>query len=254
MDLVEIGLEPPRRHPWESARLRTILRILKAMPLGRSDFHVLDVGCGDGYVSWGVAAAFRRAEVSAVDIHLSGARAPFEEVSSGNVKFSDAYEGLISQGYEIVLALDVLEHIPEDAVFLSEIARRYTAPGGFVIITVPAFSALFGPHDRFLGHLRRYGRGRLLKLIEQSGLECLQWGSLFASPLILRAAAVLSEKVFPFLRGRARRGVGQWRRGPKLTKLLEGILSRENALLLSCARRGIRFPGLTNWALCRKPL
>ncbi len=70
----------------------------------------------------------------------------------------------------LVLCLDVLEHIEDDAAACLELAR-VLPPGGQLIVTVPAGPGLWSGHDVALGHRRRYARGELEGRLEAAGFE-----------------------------------------------------------------------------------
>jgi SAM-dependent methyltransferase len=71
-----------------------------------------------------------------------------------------------------VYSLNVLEHIEDDARALRQIAQKL-APGGRLLVYVPAFAVLFSSMDRKVGHHRRYRRGELVALVRQAGLEVI---------------------------------------------------------------------------------
>lgn len=75
-----------------------------------------------------------------------------------------------SNQFELVLALDVLEHIGDEKEVLSEI-RRVLKPKGIVIITVPAYQRLFNYWDKMLGHQRRYTVKLLKKRLQKAGFK-----------------------------------------------------------------------------------
>ncbi|MFC7479995.1 class I SAM-dependent methyltransferase [Luedemannella flava] len=70
---------------------------------------------------------------------------------------------------DLVIALDVLEHIDDDARAAAEI-DRVLRPGGTLIASVPCDMRLWSPHDVALGHVRRYTRESLSTLVQSSGL------------------------------------------------------------------------------------
>jgi SAM-dependent methyltransferase len=72
--------------------------------------------------------------------------------------------------FDVVVALDVLEHIPDHEAAAREIAR-VLAPGGFVIVTVPAYRSLWSRHDVALMHQRRYRSGEVKRLLGAPGLR-----------------------------------------------------------------------------------
>jgi SAM-dependent methyltransferase len=75
-----------------------------------------------------------------------------------------------SDSFDLVLATDVIEHVEDDSLALREVAR-VLRPGGKALITVPAFSSLWGLQDRVAHHRRRYRQRELRDLLEASGLK-----------------------------------------------------------------------------------
>jgi hypothetical protein len=148
--------------------------------------------------------------------------------------------------------MDVLEHVREDRRFLAEIVDRYLEKGGHLIVTVPAFPFLYSRHDAFLTHYRRYGRKQLVRLVRDANLFCVRSGYLFLSLLPIRFAEVLRERITD-REGEVNLGVGGWTYGKLLTLAVVAILRCENRLSLFLNSLGVRIPGLTVWAVCKKP-
>ena len=73
---------------------------------------------------------------------------------------------------DAALALDLIEHLPDDLAGLQEIAR-ITKPGGYVFINVPALPLLWSDWDQAVGHQRRYKKQAMQKLIKDAGLETI---------------------------------------------------------------------------------
>lgn len=82
---------------------------------------------------------------------------------------SDAFRKLARFRPDSVVCVNVLEHIENDAAALRAMAE-IVVPGGVIVLLVPAFESLYGPIDRNLGHYRRYRRGSLTRLAEDTGL------------------------------------------------------------------------------------
>lgn len=80
-------------------------------------------------------------------------------------KFSDSMNR-----YDTVFALNVVEHIFDDAAAISN-CRKLLKPGGHLIILVPAFQSLYNNFDRELEHYRRYNRKRLKSLLMTGGFS-----------------------------------------------------------------------------------
>jgi SAM-dependent methyltransferase len=78
-------------------------------------------------------------------------------------------ESLADGSVECIYSLNVLEHIADDAAALRLLARKL-APGGRLLLYVPAFQSLFSSMDRKVGHHRRYRRGELVAMVERAGL------------------------------------------------------------------------------------
>ncbi|MGH0036316.1 MAG: class I SAM-dependent methyltransferase [Myxococcota bacterium] len=67
-----------------------------------------------------------------------------------------------------IYTVNVLEHIEDDAGVLAAFHARLR-PGGRLLVYVPAFQVLFTANDRRVGHVRRYRRGGLVRLVEAAG-------------------------------------------------------------------------------------
>lgn len=86
--------------------------------------------------------------------------------------------------FDAVLALDVIEHLDDDAGALAEM-HRVLRPGGVLVLNVPAHPFLWSPHDEVLHHRRRYTRSRLRDVVLRAGftLESLTYGFATVFPL-----------------------------------------------------------------------
>ena len=95
------------------------------------------------------------------------------------------------QGADLVLMMDVLEHVPDDAALLSEYLD-VVAPGTPVFITVPAFQFLWSGHDVYLEHYRRYTLSRLKQTIGNAGAQAdvmhYYFGAIFPAAAAVRLA------------------------------------------------------------------
>jgi SAM-dependent methyltransferase len=70
---------------------------------------------------------------------------------------------------DVVLALDVLEHLDDDTMGLRE-AARLVKDDGWLLLTVPALPSLWGGQDVVSQHRRRYTKKALYQVFERSGL------------------------------------------------------------------------------------
>lgn len=243
MDLVEVAAAEGlvRRHPWEQARLAFFLRTMRAAGLVRGVSRVLDVGSGDAWLATRLAAV-TGAEVVCWD---SGYAAGAPSHAEGLSFTAEPPEG----EFDLVLALDVAEHVEDDRAFVDRIARGNVASGGHLLFSVPAWQALFSAHDVRLRHVRRYSPEKARSLLEGAGLTVVRSGGLFHSLLLPRALQKGAE-----LLGRAPGAhAGEWRGSRRVTDATVALLGADTRLSWLFSRLGWEIPGLSWWALCRRP-
>lgn len=144
-----------QNHFWMRERRRLISRLLGRLQgaAGEGWAAALELGCGAGLTLPLLEARARR--VVAMDGHRSLLQRAFvttrqTTLLQGNV----THTGLKSNEFDLITAFDVLEHVDADA-FLSE-ARRLAADGAKLLISVPAFPALWSEMDVRAGHRCRY--------------------------------------------------------------------------------------------------
>lgn len=243
MDLKEIKNIRSNRHPWETARLKAMQNILG--PEIFEGINVLDIGCGDGYISRSLFGHLQKKDVTAVDIHLSDEWISVLAKLTHGIRYQTEMPS--EGGHDLVLLLDVIEHIESDKDFLASIIDRYVVGKGKIMISVPAFQLIYGRHDSFLGHYRRYNLKDLEELSTACGLKVLSAGYLFFTLLLPKFVLYRLLSI-----GKDSDGVGNWNRGKVVTNFIEKILNIDNSLLISASRLGIQIPGLTGWVLCEK--
>jgi SAM-dependent methyltransferase len=152
--------------------------------------RVLDVGCGTGATS---AALAEFGRVFAVDLSAEAIRFAQSRgletaaMNAGALAISD-------QAFQLVVALDVIEHLEDDRAAMDEL-RRVLAPGGRILVTVPAYKWLWSSHDVANGHWRRYRRGELKRLLEVSGFQVEVCSYVMMSMLLPAAAYRLLERL-----------------------------------------------------------
>jgi SAM-dependent methyltransferase len=72
--------------------------------------------------------------------------------------------------FDLVCALDIIEHVEDDNAALAEIAR-VARPGAAVLLSTPLYAAYWTPFDEFVGHKRRYEPPELLAQLARHGLS-----------------------------------------------------------------------------------
>lgn len=73
----------------------------------------------------------------------------------------------VSNTYDIILIIDVLEHVEKDELLIQN-AIQHLRPKGKLVVLVPAYQWLFSPFDKAIGHLRRYNKKMIKKVIPNS--------------------------------------------------------------------------------------
>jgi SAM-dependent methyltransferase len=128
---------------------------------------LLDIGCGTGATMDLLQRYGRPHGVDLSELPLIYSR----KRGHHRVLRANATELPFDSGsFDIITALDVVEHLDDDVKGLSEM-RRVLKPGAFVVIFVPAFQSLWGPNDDQSGHKRRYRLNQLRGAVEAAGLS-----------------------------------------------------------------------------------
>jgi hypothetical protein len=160
--------------------------------------------------------------------------------------------------YNLVLMLDVIEHVEDDRGALRDTVSSFLIPGGWLLVSAPAGDMLFSRHDERLGHKRRYTPARLRALVEEAGLAIVDRGELFASLLVPRAVAKLGELALGRYRSPAspvpshvETPLGMWKRGPLVTALVTAALSADARCSRMASRWRLPFAGLSTWVLAQ---
>lgn len=259
MDLAERSTSTAGRHPWELARsthFRCVIRdAVELAGVGR----LLDIGAGDGWFAEELLADLSPdASVTCWDINYG--------VDDLTTDLPDRITRAVEQPvgrFDLVLLMDVLEHIRDDTLFLQRTVAPLLTERGTLVVSVPMHPLLFTSHDTMLGHCRRYTRTGISDLL-RSNFEVVLWGSMFSSLVPLRAAQAGLEKVREAVANRAENrgvpkgkgesntiGVGGWQGGRLLTRSLTAVLDADARLGRAAAARGHPLSGLSFWAVCR---
>jgi SAM-dependent methyltransferase len=151
-------------------------------PLGREDLLV-DIGAGTGQFLLEMRPLCRTVGVEAQAHAAAIAAARSVPLARGAIEALPIRSGAATA----VTALDVLEHVADDAGAARELAR-IARPGGIVIVHVPALARLWSDWDEALGHQRRYDCARVLALVRGAALivrHCAYVNSLACLPILV---------------------------------------------------------------------
>ncbi len=198
--------------------------------------NLLEVGCGTAYVLAGVARARPELELTGSDLSPQALALAARRLPRARWVQADLCRLPFQEEFDLVAALDVLEHIPDENAALAAI-RRALRPGGGLLLTVPQHPWLWSALDGISGHQRRYRRAELRQRLEEAGFE-VGWMGSFVSlllPLLLvsRLAWKLGGK--DLTPSRAERHLS-------LPPLLDRGLEAACALELPLLRAGVSLP------------
>jgi SAM-dependent methyltransferase len=240
---MQVMLDVDEHHWWYRGRRQVIRAELERLPLARPA-DVLDAGCGSGRTLTELEPYGR---VSGIELD-PGAAAVARDRGAFDVRIGRLEElPWEDASFDLITCLDVIEHTPDDRATLREL-RRVTRPGGWLLVTVPAYQALWSQHDEANHHFRRYNRRMLRAAAGESGWAVERMTS-FNSLLLAPAALVR-------LAQRRRRGAANGDYTPDLhlgPPWLNGVLEQPLRLEARWLRRGRVLPaGLSLLAVLRR--
>lgn len=154
-------------HFWFVGRRVLIDRLFKRY-LNDTAQPILDVGCGTGLLL--KILMHNGYRVVGLDLRPEGLYTTRQAFPRSSLLQADAtHLPLRDNVFGAVILLDILEHV-DDQLLLAEV-RRVLRPGGWALITVPANPRLWSYRDEAAGHLRRYPRRELLRVISNAQLR-----------------------------------------------------------------------------------
>lgn len=169
--------------------------------------RILEIGSGIGNIS--TLLLEEHAHVTLSDLRQAycdklqqrfGRHPHFEGVFRLDIapdNFESHYPGLLHQ-FDTVIALNVIEHIQDDARALNN-CKKLLRDNGKLIILVPAYQSLYNPFDAELGHYKRYTLKELGKKMQATGMELVhtRYFNLAGIPGWWFTGSVMKKKVIP---------------------------------------------------------
>ena len=258
MDLKELRvsdkIDSKQNHPWEFARSKVVISIIKKYIQSANNGIVVDVGCGDVFFLTRFADRYPDFDLIAVDIAFD--QEIISKLKSKYKKYNIAFYNNIHSVTNInkasvVFLLDVIEHIEDDIAFLKDLSsQEYINSDTVFVITVPAFNELYCNRDAWLGHFRRYSHRFLKEQIEMAGLTYIEGGYFFTSPLLPRYIQKIYEKFMPNQKDH-NQGIGNYRGGAVLSFIYEKFLLMDFYFFRIFKFLKIKIPGISTYVICK---
>jgi SAM-dependent methyltransferase len=188
MDLKEADIlgDGIRDHWYYRSKAKAISRLLSHA----NATNILDVGAGSGFFSKYLLAKSLATEAWCVDISYDS---DSDDTQAGkSIHFRRSID---SVNADLVLLMDVLEHVDDDVALLIDYARKVPR-GAYFLISVPAFHFLWSGHDVFLEHKRRYHLSQIETVAKRAGLTIKRGAYYFGAVFPIAAIIRLKERLF----------------------------------------------------------
>lgn len=215
---------------WFRARTDLILWALDSyFPHTRS---LCEIGCGTGFFLRGLSEVKPELKLAGTDIYPQALAYARKRLPRAALIAGDARSLPLRRRFDVVCALDVLEHISEDESALREMGSALLPGGGF-LLTVPHHPGLWSSSDVKFGHVRRYARGGVRRLFRAAGFEVL---------MMTAFVSLLLPALWASRAGESRRagsdGLAGLTPSPLLNAAAGFAMDAERVLI----RAGLRFP------------
>ncbi len=149
-----------RSHWWFKARGEMLIDHYRQALQGKKDVKILNIGAATGRTS---ELLSQLGAVESVEYDADCYQFVKDNLSIPIIQGSILALPYPDASFDLVTALDVIEHVEDDRLAVAEMLR-VCKPGGFASATVPAFMFLWSSHDLVNHHFRRYTAPQIEKL------------------------------------------------------------------------------------------
>lgn len=235
MDIKEIGILSSEidQHWYYRSKYKALERVLG----GITPKNILDIGAGSGFFSRNLLAQTHASEAWCVDICYGEESDIIEDGKIVHYRRSVDYVNA-----DLVLLMDILEHVDDDSAFLKEYINKVPNGCNF-LITVPAFQFLWSDHDEFLEHRRRYTLNHIEQKVRAAGLNVRLGAYYFGLVLPIAALIRITQRAYKNSTARTQ----LTRHNPVTNVILKGLCYPELFFM-----RANRVAGLTIFCLANK--
>ena len=182
-------------HWWYRARRDILADYLTRYGALPKDAKILEIGCGTGHNLPMLAEFAESGSIDAIEIDPAAREIASERLGKpvGAAPLPEL-PGVPRKHYDLIAVLDVVEHIEDDVAALKAMADCL-APGGKILIAVPAHQWMWSAHDTVNHHHRRYSKAKLKAAIETAGLKPEKLGYFNSLLFPLAAAARIAGRL-----------------------------------------------------------
>ena len=216
---------------WFRARNEIIVWALNKYAPNFNSF--LEIGCGTGYVLAGIARKFPGARLYGSEIFTDGLAFALKRLPSVHLMQVDARRIPIINEFDVVGAFDLLEHIKEDEIALSQI-HKALRPSGVMLLTVPQHAWLWSAPDEYAFHKRRYAAAEIHEKVKAAGFRVIRSTS-FVTTLL---PAMMVSRAFQKRDGKNFDPSAEFKINPAVNSFFEQMLNVERVGI----RLGISYP------------
>ena len=227
---------------WFRSRNRLVVQLLRRyFPSAK---RLLEIGCGTGFVLAGLRAALPQLELVGSELYEAGLEFAAARLPGVELYQMDCRRIPFDSEFDVICALDVLEHVEEDEVALAEMFRS-VRPGGGVIVSVPQHPRLWSAGDEYAHHKRRYRRRELAFRLRAAGFEVRRMTSFVSLLLPLMAISRARQRDT-----KAYDPTTEYRAPGAVDRMFEGTLEAERWMIGT----GVSLPvGGSLFAVAAKP-
>ena len=241
------------RHFWFRSRNRVLATLVRQVTRGLPPgYRVLEVGCGTGNVLRMLDRVCPQGVVIGMDLFAEGLQYARRRTRRPLVR-GDVHAAPFAVPFDVLGLFDVLEHLPDDRRVLADLAGLLR-PGGRLLLTVPAYPALWSYFDEAAHHCRRYTPGDLDRKLRAAGYA-VEYLTPYMAPLFplvwlgRRVAALRAGRTADRAADAAALTSQEFRVTPGLNELAGAILTPEVRLIAHRRRLPI---GTSLLAVARK--
>lgn len=168
INMYRIFFKIQQKHWWFVTKKEIVMDVIERYSNKLSLTPILDIGCGSGLMLKDLAELGETCGMDMSDDAIKFSK----EIYNGEIKKGALPDNLPYEKYyfNLIVALDVIEHIDDDLASLKAMRSRLKK-NGMALITVPAYMFLWSAFDEMNEHKRRYTMSELREKIIEAGFE-----------------------------------------------------------------------------------